>query len=484
MTTTMMSCSKAAALVALLLASCTQVGPTYERPATDADDAVFVRGDNPAAASLDRWWLAFEDATLNDLVETALNHNLDLEIVGANLLEAEALLRSAHGARLPTLGATFGATRSTAPGGNGPFASGNRTYATAFEPGLVVGWEADLFGQLRRSERAAFAEVLASANDRDAVVHATVAAVARARIVISTTLRRIALFDDLIRSRTDTLSIVERRFDRGLRNTSSLDVYSARENLSAARANHTALLRELELAHNALSVLLGRAPSENVGGITPLGLVPPQPLPSEGTPLALLDRRPDLRASELRLAAANERIGIALADLYPSLRLSAAAAWSEDELSDLFNINEVFANIAGDLFWRLYEGGRLDAAVDVAEARFAALTADYRQRVLRAMRDVGDALVAERRTSERVAQLETRTEAARIAESLARERYAKGLESVLFVLESERLRQVAEDLLILERGALWTSHVDLALALGGSWIDDSVEPNAESEGAP
>ena len=194
-----------------------------------------------------------------------------------------------------------------------------------------------------------------------------------------------------------------------------------------------------------------------------------------GIPAQLLDRRPDLRAAEYRMIASNERIGVALADLYPSLTITAGGGWRGDDVSDLFSAESLFGRLLGELTQTLFAGGRLRAEVDAAKARLQAQANSYANNVLTAMREVEDALVQNHKLNERLAKVNQQVTEARLAEQLSRDRYGRGVEQLLVVLETERRRQIAEDSLLQVELDYWNARIDLHLALGGNWLGDPYE---------
>jgi NodT family efflux transporter outer membrane factor (OMF) lipoprotein len=459
---------------ALSLAGCT-VGPDYARPGTVVDGAeTFVHGQQASheGHSMSRWWESLADPATSELVERALAANTDLQAAAARVLEAMAVYEAVGGLRQPAVGASLSASREVTvldPGGRNV-----RTYHTALQPAINVSWRADLFGQLRRSSRAAWAEALAAEASREAITHAIIAEVVRTRVNIATLQRRLALAGANVESRRETLRAVDRRFDRGI--ASAVELRLARENLAAAQSIIPLLEEQLFVARHALDVLLNVRPA--TGAQLPQTLPPVPGLESAplAVPAALLDRRPDLRASEFRAIAGTERIGVAVADLYPNLTLSAGIAARAGSPGDLFRPDLLLANIAGNLVQLIYDGGSRRAEVRAAEARVLASAADYAGRVLNAVREVENALSADRLIIQRIELLRQRVEESTAAERAARERYQRGVESLLSVLEAERRARLAEDELILAQEALWENRIDLHLALGGDWTAARTPP--------
>jgi multidrug efflux system outer membrane protein len=194
-----------------------------------------------------------------------------------------------------------------------------------------------------------------------------------------------------------------------------------------------------------------------------------------GLPASLLDRRPDVVAAEMALKSSNELVGVSIAQLYPDLTLTGTYGGSADTLRDIFRHEAEVYSLVLNLAQPIFEGGRLQAAVNASRARYEELAADYAKTVLTAMREVEDALATEEKLKVQLDQTITRLDEAKAAEGLSRERYSRGVESILTVLESERRRRTDEDELAILKGQIWTNRVNLFLALGGDWLGDSEE---------
>jgi NodT family efflux transporter outer membrane factor (OMF) lipoprotein len=471
--------------LSMVISGCT-LGPEPERPATAADvsesyvyaadeeGSLAVQEHPPAWPTETYWWQRFGDRTTAELVELALTANTDLKGAAARVLEAEALWDAAGGARLPQVDYGLSANRSR----NsfvlpeiGRISPESTTYGTD----LGISWQTDLFGKLKRSQQSAWASLLAEEAARDAVLHTVVAAVVRTRVQIATLERALDIARNIRTSWESTTATVERRYRNGL--VGAVDLYLARENLASARASEAALEGSVATARNALDVLVGRRPATGARlprTLPELPSVEPVPL---GLPAELLDRRPDLRQSEMRLAAATYGIGVALADLYPSLSLTAAGGTRSDTLADLISSETFIYNAVANLVGPLFTGGQRRANVAAARARTEQAAATYAGTVLQALREVEDALVLEASVREQLAHNDQRVADARSANRIASERYQRGVETLLYVLETERRLRLAEEAWISSQADLWNARIDLFLALGGDWEPSSDEPD-------
>jgi len=460
---------KMSAGLPFLLIGCT-LGPEPTRPPTAAEEveqfANASTEQQPAAESVSPWWRSFGDEVTSELVELALENNTDLHVAAARVLEAEASLRRAGASQWPQIDYGGSASRQK----NSfvlPQTGRVQIFSTTYSGNLGVSYQVDLFGKLKRTRQSAWASVLAETSARDAVLHAVVAGVVRARVLVATTQRAQGITNEIRTSWERTLDTVERRYRSGL--IGPVDLYLARENLSSARAAEVQLEAQVRLAGHALDVLVGRRPgSEAVSPLTLAELPDLSPVPV-GLPAQLLDRRPDLQEAEMRFAAATYGIGAALADLYPSLTLTGSIGTTSTTLSELTSVDAVVYNAVASLLGPLFRGGAVRAEIQAARARTEAAAWVYAGAVLRALREVEDALVNDLANQERYLHTQQRLDDARSADRLARERYQRGVAPLLTVLETERRLRNAEEALITSKADLWNTRINLFLSLGGDW---------------
>jgi multidrug efflux system outer membrane protein len=470
----------AAAAVFILLSGCT-LGPEPERPATAADVAPSYAITSEEAAAPDDappWWQSFGDPVTAELVEMALANNTDLQVAAARVLEAEATLAKAGGARWPQVGYGLSGSRTK----NSfvlPQIGRVQVYSTTYNASLDVSYMLDVFGKLKRSQQAVWASLLAEESARDAVLHGVIAAVVRARVQVATAERANVIASDIRSSWESTLATVERRYRSGL--VSAIELYLARENLSSARAGEVGLEGAVEQARHALDVLVGRRAGT--------GAMPPDTLPELpslkpvplGLPIDLLDRRPDLRQAEMRLAASTYGVGVALADLYPSIALTASAGATSDVVGDLISSDSMVYQAILGLVGPLFTGGQRRGEVAASRARVEQAASIYAGRVLQALREVEDALVASQTTRERLEHTQRQVAEARAAHRLSQDRYQRGVGPMLTLLETERRLRRAEEALITTKAALWNARIDLYLALGGDWERSEADEESKAQ---
>ncbi len=468
---------------ALGLAACT-MGPEPERPTTAADvGESYVHASESAEFELPEvspWWRTFGDESTIELVELALENNLDLRVAAARVLEAEAALKKAGGARLPQVGYGVGASKQ-----RNSFVLpeiGRRTIdSTTYSYDFNVSWQADLFGRLKRTQQSQWARLLAEEAAQEAVVHAVVASVVRARVLVATADWALDINREITRSWEATTRTVDRRYRAGV--AGAVELHLARENLASARASEAVIEGSLEQARLALDVLVGRRPgsAEMLPDSLPqLPSLDPVPL---GLPATLLDRRPDLRQAEMQLEAATYGVGAAVANLYPDLSLTGSVGENGDRINDLDISNFVY-NIVANLTGPIFTGGQRRADVAAARARAEQAAAAYAGAVLGALREVEEALVLSDTSLESYELTTERVAEARAADRLAKERYQRGVEVLLTVLETERRLRLAEQAIITNTSNVWNTRIDLFLALGGDWGTDPDPEHPETPEDP
>ncbi len=463
-------------VLSVIIFSGCMVGPDYSRPQTAAEtsEGYFNAGTNMEDVNdftpVDRWWESFGDPVTAEMVREALANNYDLKAAAARVLQAQAALSETRGQQWPDVSYNLNRDRSKRSFNFGGLGGGGRftVMSTTWSHDITASYILDFFGKLKRSERAAWADMLSAEMNEQILINTIIASVVNARINIATLQHRLAIARATTESRQKTLEIVERRYAQGL--VGPVDIRLARENLAASKALEPAIELSLITARHALDVLLARRPGSSddlPGTLTDLPQLENVPI---GLPASLLDRRPDVIAAEFVLQAANERIGVSIARLFPDLTLSGSFGYSGDTIEEVFQYDytEMYAAVSS-LAQPIFKGGQIKAQIDAAKARFEEQAANYAGTVLNAIREVEDALITERMLQAQLEQSQIRLDEAKAAEELSRQRYQSGVDGILAVLETERRSKMAEEELAVLKGQIWTSRVNLYLALGGDW---------------
>jgi outer membrane protein, multidrug efflux system len=456
----------AAAISFLLLAACTAV-PKQERPAVELPQAW--KESAPPFAQDGRWWRIFEDRDLETMVDEALAGNSDLVVAAARVDEARGILGEARSFLLPRVDAQGSATRQQNSNRTATSFPGVPREYSDYRAGVQLSYEVDLFGRLRAGTEAARAELAASEASRDAVRLALAAEVAKSYYALRSFEQQVNLTKQTLSLREEALGLQRKR-----RNAGVIGDYELRQleaEAAAARAQLPGLEQSREREEVALQVLLGRSPKQIYeSGIARndaqeeklLAAVVPAGLPSE-----LLLRRPDLIEAEQRLAAANARVAVARAEMFPSISLTGLLGSQSASLSNLFSGPSMIWQLGAAITAPIFSGGRTEARTAQAQARERALIAQYQQAVRVAFSEVRNALVAQTRARETYEAETERANALADTLRLARLRYASGIASQLEVMDAERgllaARAARIDALRAHRAAV----ADLFRALGG-----------------
>jgi multidrug efflux system outer membrane protein len=412
----------------------------------------------PAQTSLGetKWFDLFQDETLRTLIKEALAANYDVRIAAERVLQAEGQLTATRSRLFPQLGVRAGAGRD---GVNAPIQS------TGGILGLAS-WEIDLFGRLRRATEAARAELLATQENRNAVIQALVAQVASAYFDLREYDAELVFVRESIRTREESLKLVTARLQGGVSN--ALEVDQAKTLVSSAQASAALLEKAAEQTENFINFLLGKAPSPLPRGRS-LEDQPQPPQVPAGLPSALLERRPDLRAAEQLLVAANARVGVAKAAFYPSINLTAAGGYQTTDLLGVVNRSGGSYSMAGFVDLPIFDAGRRSGNYKTAKALREELLINYQKAINGAFRDVSDALVGYQKSREYTSRVRELALTLRDQTMLANARYVGGVSSYLEVLDTERQRLTAEQQLAQAQRDVLTSLVQLYKALGGGW---------------
>ncbi|WP_416907428.1 MAG: efflux transporter outer membrane subunit [Polymorphobacter sp.] len=466
-----------AAVSVLALAGCSLAGRDYARPdlGLPSRHAVTIAAGEASSAANSQWFELYRDPELRGLIEEALAHNLDLQLAFARVDEVQARLLVARSRFFPTIDGVI----STSPV---PQANANDS---SFVMGLVLGWEIDLFGRIRRQNEAARAELLATEAGRNAVVAVLVRQVATSWLTIRELQAEEAILKRNIALQEDALRLVQLLHRQGV--VSDSEEQQATTQLAGTRAQLPAVRQALLVNQNLLAVLLGRYPSATELAPFDADLqargIGAYPLP-EGVPADLLARRPDMIAAEQALAAATAREGVAIANRFPfpTIGLGALFGVSATSLGGLFEDgNSAAINSWGpSVGLPILNFGRDLGNVRVARAQTRQALIGYRQTVQTALFDVNAATYAYRAAEDQLAPLSDQFVAARRTLDLQEMRFKSGVANYLAVLDAQRLVLASELELARARLRRDLGFVDLYQALGGGWSPASAEPPIEA----
>lgn len=454
----------AASVLSLAVLTACSLTPDYERPAAPVPTA-FPSGaaDAQAGQTLPAWSDFVADERLRKLVQLALENNRDLRVAMANVEQVRAQYRIARANQAPTVAAGVTGERQGTEGGD---------ISSVYTAGLMVSaWEIDFFGRLGSLKEAALAQYLATEEAARAAQTSIVAAVVSTWLTVQADEELLDLTRKAQATREDSLRLTKLRFDNGA--ASALDLRQAESLAATARATRAQQERQRAQDLNALALLVGQSvPAELLpvaGAQQPVQIaeVP------EGLPSDLLTRRPDIRAAEQQLIAANANIGAARAAFFPRISLTASLGSASTELSGLFKDGSWGFTLAPQALLPIFDLGRNRAALEAAEASKVAAVATYEKTIQTAFREVADALAGRATYGEQLAAQEQLVQAESERVRLAELRYRNGVASFLDLLDAQRSLFSAQQGLAQTRLARQLNQVGLYKALGGGWTADA-----------
>lgn len=467
-----------ASLLATGLTACA-VGPNYKSPTSPLGVAfnnqpdITARNAAPPAPQLDRWWAGFNDPLLSQFVERALSQNLDIAQASARVDQARAAAHAA-GARMLPIGAANGQAARERSSLQSPTAKalsnfpGYQRTGDLYDLNAGASWEIDLFGQLRRNAEAARADAAVAEAGRAGAQLTIAAETADTYLQIRELQARIAIIKRLIAAQTDSVALISQRYGAGA--ASDLDRQQAIAQLQQVRASLPLMETGLEAQMNRLDVLVADRPGANRAALArPVALPsPPGIAPGDG-PAAMLRRRPDVIAAERRLAAANARIGVAMADYWPKVTISGLLGFEATQTRNLFTGSAQLAQGAATGQWRLFDFGLVDAEVKAAKGRRAEALAAWKGTVLSASEDVEDAFTSLVKREAQVSALDAAVVATRTAHAQVTSAYDAGTVSRVEALAAESQYLQSQDGLTQAQAEAARAAVACFRALGGGW---------------
>ena len=469
-----------ALLISIVISGCA-MQVSREPPATvqrveAATRYVFDLAPADTVADTHAWWRQLGGAELDGLVRQLQDQSLSIAAAEARVAQARALTRVARAERRPGVSANVdgGGQRGNAfvPGLPGNEPEWNELYRAA----LNADWDLDIFGAARAAELAASlraeSNVLAAAALRQSLTVELVRGYVNAR----TLKQQIDLNRAIVDAFERTAELTDQRYRAGSRTASLLDVQIARQNAASAAAAVPSLEAQYRNQLTAIDLLLGRMPGRtrlNFAGLTPVETLVPM---SAGEPADVLFQRPDVALADLNWQAARLDLGAARARRLPNLSLAVSFSHQTEDASDLLDLDDWVGSVLAGLFAPIYQGGRLKAEVERAEAVAAELAADFAQTTLNAVADVERALVNEQAAREQLSRRSESLAAAELSDQIATDRYAAGQVTLLTLLETRRALDAARQERILAEQSVLNARADLYFALGGDWFGADADP--------
>jgi len=452
--------------VACALAGC-MMGPDYKRPDVDTPQAYRVEVKSAADLINSAWWEQFEDPVLNELIKTALAENKDVRIAASRVEEFLGRYGVTRSQLFPQVATQFGAGSQRISTVTQPaVASTQSNTFDSFSLDLGMSWEIDLWGKLRRATEAARAELLATEQARQTVILSLTSGVATSYVTLIDLDRQLAIAKSTADSRGEFFRIIKLRFEGGV--VSEVELNQARSDYEFALSTVPVIEKQIAQQENALSVLLGRNPGPIARDRTLDKLVLPQ-VPAD-LPSSLLERRPDIRQSEQLMVAANARIGVAKAQFFPTISLTAILGTASSALGNLFKGASQTWSYGGTVTQPIFTGGNLISQLRVAESQQKTALLQYQKSIQTAFQEVNDSLIDQTKTREQLAAQARQVDSLRNYARLARLRYDNGFTSYLEVTDAETKLFNAELQYAQSQGQLFFALINVYKSMGGGWV--------------
>ncbi|MDN5848576.1 MAG: efflux transporter outer membrane subunit [Nitrococcus sp.] len=466
-------------LPVLMLNACMVVGPDFKEPEVTwlkewRSDLYGQIGNAKQQAKVDLrfWWRLFNDPVLNNLIQTARRENPTLRVAGLRILESRALLGIAGSELYPQLQLSGALTRVNQQRNGGQIVDQNQRLTKYQATFGDAAWELDFWGRFRRGIESANATFFASiANQQDVQVLLS-AQVADLYFAYRTTLLRIGVAQRNAAIQKRSFEITEKIYQSG--QGSELDLQQAKTQYLTTLSTIPDLEATLIRIHNALGALLGRAPGDVPELFSVKGPLPEMdPVVIAGIPAQLLLRRPDIRRAALEIAAQSAQIGIAEADFYPTITLLGSIGWFANSLAA--SPETLGIAVGPSLRWNIFSFGRIRSNVRLQDARLQQTIGVFHNSVLQAAREIDNAAISVVKARERGRILSDSLRAAERSRQLATTRYIEGYANFQRVLTAQRVLFAQAELLVVNRSAEISAIIALYTAIGGGWVEMSVE---------
>ncbi len=413
-----------------------------------------------------RWWENFHNPSLNLIMEKAFQGNLDIKAAYSRLKQAEAINKKTKSSLWPSIDLEVSASRSKHKIGNSSITS------NLYKTGMAASYEIDLWHKLSSSRKAAQLETAASEADLQTAFLTISAQVAEAFFKLVAVKEKIALTKEIIRSHQRSAELVEARYIAGT--VSALDLYQSRQNLLGVKAELPILESELEAAKNGLAILIGSFPP--IEDMEETNFLPEPDFSFEkGLPADLLLNRPDIKASLLRVKALDAKVAQAVADRFPAFNIFGNVWYEERELSTLLDFSNILWSIMAAGSQPVFDAGKRKAEVEFKKAQLEEALAKYKKAVIEGFRDVKNGLAAIKSADQNYHIIKERLKASESSLRMALEHYTSGVDTFLPVLEAQSTHAKVQIGLVEAKRLRIFSRIQLARALGGSWMQDEAK---------
>ncbi|MDQ2044229.1 efflux transporter outer membrane subunit [Pseudoalteromonas sp. 20-92] len=451
--------------IALLVLSGCQLAPEQKDLVLPVSDA-YASGTAQSAAQQLNWQQFFNDEKLQTLISQSLEHNKDMQIAVLNVQRVRGLYQIEDSALYPSLDLNASGTRQRLPADLA--GTGDATISSQYSATVgITSYELDIWGKVRNQSAQALQNLYSTELSQYSTQVSLISELANAWLNYATDLQLLELAKETLTSQQESLSLTQKSFDLGA--ASSITLEQLRSTVATAKVDIATYKRLLKRDKSALDLLVGKFVSADLlpnKDLTNLISMPEVPV---GLPSDLLSQRPDIKAAEHLMLAANANIGIARAAFYPSISLTANAGSASSDLSGLFDSGSGTWSFVPSISLPIFNMGRNQANLDVAKADQEIAVATYQQKIQNAFREVADALADREGYQEQLSALDMLISSRQITFDLSKMRYEKGADSYLQVLDAQRTWYGAQQQLIAGQQAYLASQINLYKALGGGW---------------
>ncbi|MDO6488880.1 efflux transporter outer membrane subunit [Colwellia sp. 6_MG-2023] len=453
-----------ASLSVVVLSAC-QMAPPREDIVLPVPESYAVQGEQGDIANL-HWQQFFTNEKLQQLIEQTLTHNKDIKLAALNVQQVRALYQIEDSALYPSLDFSASGTRQRLPSDLSSTGSAQISESYSATVGMTA-YELDLWGKVRNQSEQALQTLYASEQTQTSVKISLISELANAWLNYAADKEQLTLAMETLKSQQASLALTEKSYALGA--ASKLTLAQIQSTVAAAKVDIANYQRMLKRDKNALDLLVGKPVAADLLPVESLDEVLNFPNVPVGLPSELLEQRPDIKAAEFKLLAANANIGVAKAAFFPSITLTANAGTASADLDNLFSGGTGTWSFIPSITIPIFNMGRNQANLDVAQTQQEIALASYEQTIQQAFREVSDALTDREGYMQQLSALKELYNSNKVSFTLSEARFEKGADSYLQVLDAQRNWYSAGQQLISGKQAYITSQISLYKAIGGGW---------------
>lgn len=422
------------------------------------------------------WWQTIDDKTFQKYLKELLQNNYSIQEAMQRAVQAEQNYKIEFGGFFPTIEINNGVTRTITPSNSLAFKTGGPTkfYNTNYSSKANISWQLDFFGKIRNLNEKARSEFIATNFDIEALQQSLIASLFKSRVAIAINNELFIIAKQNESDKENIYHLVKRRYENGASNASLTLLNNAENNFKNSQNELLLAKQQLFAEIYNFQALLGKFPDEKKINLNEFK-IPKLPEKIESCVSAkLLERRPDLKALELRLKSANADISVAIADLFPDFTISASTGFSGNQSRNLFNLDQLASSLGGNIAVKVFQGGRLRATVALKKAKLKELSANYANQIIVAVKEVETFLKNEEKLKSEVNNQIKANNLVISSVNISKSRYKNGVETLEDFLSSKEKEYLSKKSLLTKAQEQWNNRIDLYLSLGGNVASEYV----------